>query len=258
MKKERLESLMWESLDGTITAEERAEFEEHFERHPEARMLQREIEQLAVRLDGMGRASPPENLRPRIKAALREIPAPTLETRPESSAAIPLATRRRSVAWLPMAASLLVGVTVGYLLQPGADLSVDSSRAAGVMTTMPPGPASQEMAIDLGEHVGSMAVDRRGGSTAIRIDLATATDLEIVLEVATGLLLPAGIDTLSSAGFEVVAGASKTVVRTRGPASHQLKFTATEGAVPVHLIVRSNGFVVADDWLADETTENRG
>ncbi len=249
MKRERLESLVWESLDGTITAEERADLEQHIERHPEARELQHEIEKLAERLDGLGRSAPPENLRPRIAAALEGASAPIRETQPVSSFVPSVASRPRSVAWLPLAASLLVGVAVGYLLQPGAGVSVDRSRAVGAMTTTSPGPASRKLEIDLGERVGSMAVGRQGDSTTIRIDLATATDLEIVLEVADGMLLPTGIDTLSSAGFEVVAGASKTVVRTQGPASHELKFTATEDAVPVHLIVRSNGSVVADNWL---------
>jgi len=258
MKSERLESLVWDSLDGRISAEEQADLEQHIERHPEARELQREIEKLAEQLNSLGRAAPPENLRPRIAAALQEVPAPTLETLRGSSSIIPLASRQRSAAWLPLAASLLVGVAVGYLLQPSAGVSVDRSSVVGAMTTTSTEPASREMEIDLGERAGTMAVGRIGGSTTIRIDLATPTDLEIVLEVTDGFLLPTGIDTLDSAGFEVVAEDSKTVVRTHGPAAHELEFTVTEDAAPVHLIVRSNGSVVADDWLTDDATGNRG
>lgn len=258
MKPERFESLVWDSIDGTMTTEERADLEEHIERHPEARELQREIEKLAEQLNGMGRAAPPETLRPRIAAALQEVPAPTLETSPGSSSVIPLASRRRSVSWLPLAASLLVGVAVGYLLQPGAGVSVDRSRAAGAMTSTSPGPASRTMEIDLGGRAGTMAVGRHGSSTAIRIDLATASDLEIVLEVADGILLPTGIDTIDSAGFEVTAEASRTVIRTHGPALHELEFTAAGDTAPVHLIVYLNGSVVADDWLDPDQGGNQG
>lgn len=249
MKTERLESLMWEFLDGTITADERADLEAHVERHPEAREFQREIEKLAEQLDGLGRAAPPENLRPRIAAALQEVPAPTREPQPVSSFAPPMAPQRRSVAWLPLAASLLVGVAVGYLLQPGAGLSVDRSRAAGAMTSTAPGFATHTLEIDLGERAGTMVVRPLADGAAISIELVSATDLEIVLEVADGMLLPTGIDTVDSAGFGITAGVGRTVIRTRGPAIHELKFTTTETTESVHLVVRSNGAVVADDWL---------
>lgn len=249
MKAEHLESLVWGSIDGTVTAEERADLEKHIERHPEARELQREIEKLAEQLDGLGRIAPPESLRPRIAAALREAPAPPRKTQPVSSFVPPVASRRRSIAWLPLAASLLVGVAVGYLLQPGAGLSVDRSRAAGAMTSTSPGFATRTVEIDLGDRAGTMVVSPSTGGAAISIELVAATDLEIVLEVADGMLLPTGIDTVDSAGFEVTAGVGRTVIRTRGPAIHELKFTTTETTEPVHFVIRSNGAVVADDWL---------
>jgi len=249
MNAERLESLVWGSLDGTITAEERADLEKYIARHPEARELRREIEKLAERLDGMGRAAPPENLRPRITAALQEVPTPTRETPPVSSFVPSVASRQRSVAWLPLAASLLVGVAVGYLLQPGAGISVARSRAAGAMTSTSPKFAARKVEIDLGEGSGTIVVGPRAGGAAISIELVSATDLEIVLEAAGGMLLPTGIDTINSAGFEVTAAAGSTVIRTHGPAVHELEFTATGITEPVHLVVRSNGSVVADDWL---------
>jgi len=249
MNAERLESLVWESLDGTITAEERADLEEHIERHPEARELQREIEKLAEQLDGLGRAAPPESLRPRIAAALQAVPAPTRETQPVSSFVPAVASKQRSIAWLPLAASLLVGVAVGYLLQPGAGLSVDRSRAAGAMTSTSPEFAARKVEIDLGDRAGTIVVGPHAGGAAISIELATATELEIVLEAAGGMLLPTGIDTIDSAGFEVSAIAGRIVIRTHGPAAHELEFAATGITEPVHLVIRSNGAVVADDWL---------
>jgi len=249
MKPEHLESLVWESIDGTMTAEERTDLEEHIERHPEAREFQLEIEKLAEQLDGLGRAAPPESLRPRIAAALREVPAPPREQQQVSSFVPSVASPKRSVAWLPLAASLLVGFAVGYLLQPDAGLSVDRSSAAGAMTSMSPEFATRTVEIDLGDRAGTMVVGPRAGGAAISIELETATELEIILEVADGMLLPTGIDTIDSAGFEVTADAGRTVIRTHGPAVHKLEFTATGITEPLHLVVRSNGSVVADDWL---------
>jgi hypothetical protein len=258
MKPEHFESLVWESIDGGLSAAERADLEDHIEGHPEARALQKEIEKLAEQLDGLGRAAPPESLRPRITAALQDVPTPTRTTHTSSTSVVPLASRRRSVAWLPLAASLLVGVAVGYLLQPGTGGSVDRSSVVGSMTATSADTASREMEITLGERAGTLAVGRNDGDTSIRIDLATTTDLEIVLEVADGFLLPTGIDTTASAGFEVEAEGSRTVIRTRGPAVHELVITATAAVSPVHLIVRSGGAVVADDWLAGDENGNRG
>jgi hypothetical protein len=255
MKTERLEALVWESLDGTITAEARVDLEQHIERHPGARELQLEIEKLAEQLDGLGRAAPPETLRPRITAALQEAPAPTGETQPVSSFVPPVTSRQRSVAWLPLAACLLVGIAVGYLLRPGAGVSVDQSRAAGAMISTAPEAANHALEIDLGERAGTMLVGPLAGGAAISVELVSATDLEIVLEVADGMLLLTGIDTVVSAGFEVTAVAGRTVIRTHGPAVHELKFTTTEITEPVHLVVRSNGAVVADNWL--HAGENR-
>jgi hypothetical protein len=257
MKPERLESLLWECVDGTISGEALADLEGHIDQHPEARELQREIEKLAKQLDGLGRAVPPKNLRARIAVALPDAP-PSIRETPLAAAPVLSLPKRRPMIWLPMAASLLVGVTVGYLLQPGAGVAVDRSSVVGTMTAASPEPAAGDLVIDLGGQAGMVAVSRRGGETAIRVELATETDLEIDLEVADGVLLLSRIDPADDAGFEVTTAAGKTVLRTRGPAARRFEITATDEAVPVRFVIRSNGAVVAEGWLDDDPDRDRG
>ncbi len=210
MKPERLESLVWESLDGTITAEERADLEQHIERHPEARELQREIEKLAEQLDGLGRAAPPENLRPRIAAALQEVPAPTRETQPVSS----------FVSLGGVAAAVGCLASVGGKPPGGSRRRLSLAARRGRFGRPVQGgrrhdlDVSRDRELESWRSISESARERwpsaaiAGGAT-IRIELVSATDLEIVLEVADGMLLPTGIDTLDSAGFEVTAVASQ-------------------------------------------------
>jgi hypothetical protein len=257
MKFERLERLLWEFRDGAITAEERSELLGYLEQHPDARELQREIEDLSERLEGLDRASPPQDLRARIADALEGVPTPTRTAQPAPSA-LPRVAKWRPTHWLPLAASLLVGVTVGYLLQPGSGMSVDASRAAGTMSAAAIEPATRKMKVDLGGPAGSVTIRRNGAVAALDIDLGSDTDLEVEMEVAQGFLLVTGIGSSATNGLEVTATNGKTIFRTRGPAAHSIEITATIEAVPVRLIVRANGLVRADDWFAGDADGDLG
>jgi len=182
---------------------------------------------------------------------LAGVPTPKREAQ-QASSAIHHVAKWRPTHWLPLAASLLVGVAVGYILQPANGVSVDASRAAGTMGATSLEHAAQRLDVDLEDPTGTIAIRRRGRLAAITVELAAGTDLEIEMEVADGYLLLTGIDRDDATGFDVSAASGKTVFRTRGPASRTLEFTATIPSSPVRLIVRADGLVVADDWLAGQ------
>lgn len=258
MKPEHLETLLWEFRDGTITEKNQAELGEYVGNHPEARELEREIELLAERLGELGRVVPPRNLRARIAGALEDLPIPAHETRTSSSATIPRITKNRPIHWLPMAASLLVGVAVGFILQPGAGSSIDVSNAAGAMSTTAVKSSVEKWGVALGEQSGSVSISRDGGSATIDIELVAETDLEIDLETADGLVLLTGVDPTVTAGIEATTAPGRTVVRARGPATHRLEFLSTIDEAPVHLVIRADGTVVAEKWLTGKAEGNGG
>ena len=92
----------------------------------------------------------------------------------------------------------------------------------------------------------------------MRIHLDNSTDLEFEFEVSTGFLLMTGINADDPTGVDVTSAEGKTVLRTKGPTSQIVEITATAGSAPVHLVVRENGGVVADDWFAGERGPDSG
>jgi hypothetical protein len=251
MNPERLESLLWERIDGAIAPDDLAVLQTHIDGHPEAESLQREVEGLAAQLDGLPRVAPPAGLRARIAAALPGDEALPRGPREHSAAPLPISASRWSVNWLPMAASLVIGVTVGYLLQPGAGVSVEDSRAAGTMIATATDRPEVSTHIDLGGRAGSLAITRTGTEAAISIDLASALELEVDLEAEGGGLLVTTVGTAASGDYEMEAAAGHARFRTRGPCAHTLEMTTASVDTPVHLVVSTNGDVIADQWLVE-------
>jgi len=257
MKTERLEALLWERIDGTIAAGDLAELEAHIAEHPEAGSLQRQIEGLAGQLDRLRPVKPPAELKGRITTALHDVPASQRPTRGIRSTLRPAPARLRPVAWLPIAAGLLVGVTVGYLLHPGEGLSVDGSRAAGTMSVPAGDRPSSTATIDLGGTAGSLEIARTGAEAEISVDLVGDHDLGVDLEAADGDLLVTSVGTAESGQFEIAATGEHARFRTRGPSTHTLRMAMSSMATPLHLVVSLNGAVVADQWIGEAGSDLR-
>ena len=64
MKPERLETLLWEQIDGVIGDADRAELEAFLTEHHEARELDQELRSLADGLANIVELDPPMELRP--------------------------------------------------------------------------------------------------------------------------------------------------------------------------------------------------
>ncbi len=138
MNNDRLEALLWARIDGTIEPEELAELEAHLAEHPEPREIERQITTIAEELDRLEKVQPPPELRARIDGALANATAPTAHPAPTPHTQSAPAWQ---VRWLPLAASLLIGVTVGYLMHPELSGSIDQSRATGPMAASGSTPA---------------------------------------------------------------------------------------------------------------------
>lgn len=257
MKTERLETLLWEHIDGTIAAGDLAELEAHIAEHPEAESLQRQIEGLAGQLDGLRPVKPPAELKARITMALHDVAASPRQTPGIRSTLRRAPARLRPVSWLPIAAGLLVGVTVGYLLHPGDGLSVDGSRAAGTMTVPAADRPSSTATIDLGSAAGSLEITRTGTEAEISVELVADLDLGVDLEAADRDLLVTSIGTSGSNDFEIAATGGHALFRTRGPSTHTLQMAMSSMATPLHLVVSLNGAVVADQWIGEAGSQLR-
>jgi len=257
MKPGRLESLLWEDRDGALAAADKELLGRYIDGHPEAKDLKKEIEILAERLDALDVAVPPADLRPRIEQALAGLPTHRGNPKGTQTPVVSQPWKRPVTSWLPLAASLLVGVAVGYLMQPGSGVSVEPAKATGSMNSIAREPNSETLRIALGQPSSSVEISRTGDLVGIRIDLENDAELEVDVEVSNGFLLVTGINADDPTGFDVTSAEGRTVLRTRGPASQVFEITATAGAVPVRLVVRENGVVVADDWLTGGTRVDR-
>ena len=133
MRPERLEKILWERADGTIAPDELAKLEEYLAEHPDSKDIEREIARLAELLAPRDEIAPPAALRERIDRALAAATPPGHEARIPRTAGARRWKDRWPARLLPVAASLVIGVAIGYLTQPGAGGPIDGSQAAGAM-----------------------------------------------------------------------------------------------------------------------------
>lgn len=249
MNPERLETLLWERIDGTIGDTDLAELEAALAEHPEPRHLEREITRLAEQLDELPRVAPKGELKVRVAAALAEADAPA-----RRAAEVPAAIRRSRwtegpAAWLPLAACLVIGFAAGQLLPSIGGVAVDELKVAGTMGsgTARPGPP---LSIDLGGSVGTLTVARDVSSTTIELNLAADADVMLSLEQPNGGLAVSELDGTARSGNSLSVVGGTVVLRTRGPGTSRLGVTAGNSAAPLRLELRIHGKTVVDRWIA--------
>lgn len=216
MNRNRLEQLVWERIDGTILPDDLSELEAHLAEHPEPRQVEREILRLAELLDNRDDVPSPAELRSRIDKALSESPGPAerISTPTPSS-------RRRIPLWMPMAASLALGIAIGVMLQIGGAGSVDERHATGSMTTPAPVAEPEMQVFNLGEGIGRVSARREGSLLTFDVVLETAVEVELVLANTDG---------------------TDTVLTTTGPGTRRL---VHDGQAPGHVVARIDGADIA-------------
>ena len=247
MNTDRLEALLWARVDGTIGPQELVELEAHLADHPEMTEIERQIAAIAEGLDTLDRVPAPSELRERIDNALAHAASPGART--DHSTAIPK-IRSASLGparWLPLAACVLIGIAIGYLVHPGTGGSIDQSEVVGTMLTPPAQTSVAPVTIDV--DGGTVTASRVGADVVVDARLMSERNLAITVAGAGG---PVHFESLtSSEGFttEVTTEQGWIVVRTKGPGTVTFSVSASAADDPLRLQVSSDGFAVEERWI---------
>ena len=74
MNTDRLETLLWARIDGTIDPEELAQLEAHLAEHPEPREIERQITTIAEDLDSLEKVPPKKCIASRFQSSRKQPP----------------------------------------------------------------------------------------------------------------------------------------------------------------------------------------
>ena len=246
MNTDRLEALLWARIDGTIEPEERAELEAHLAEHPEPREIERQITTIAEGLDRLDTVPPPQELRGRIDSALANATSPAAHPAPTPHThSVPAWPRR----WLPLAASLLIGVTVGYLMHPGTSRSIDRSRVTGSMLTPTDQSKAAPVEIQLVAGAGTVFVSRAGADVVIDVMMTAEINLGVTLVGAGGPVHLAGLNSTNASATEVSTEHGWVVVQSQGPGTVRLSVSAIDADDVLRLQVSANGIPMEERWI---------
>jgi len=249
MRLERLEELLWERADGAIAPDKLAELETFLAEHPESKDLEREIARLSEFLTPRDEVSPPAALRERIDRALAAATPPVHEARIPRTARARRWRDRWSARLLPVAASLVFGVAIGYLLQPGATGPIDDSQAAGAMRAAAVTTETAPVIVDLGADTGRVVANRVGSDLVIDIGLVRELDLRLDLEAADGEIRLIGMIHSAGSPSEVTLENRRLTVRVRGPGTQRIKAVVSGKASRVWFQAMADGTVVIERWI---------
>jgi hypothetical protein len=148
-----------------------------------------------------------------------------------------------------VAASLVLGVAIGYLLQPGATGPIDESRAAGAMRATAVTTETAPVIVDLGADTGRIVANRAGSDLVIDIGLVRGLDLRLDLEAADGEIQLTGMIHSVDGPSEMTLEDGRLTVRARGPGTQRVKVGLTEEASRVWFRATADGTVVIERWI---------
>ena len=249
MNTERLEALLWARVDGTIDPEELAELEAHLAEHPEPREIERQITTIAEELDSLEKVQPPSELRGRIHSALENATPPATQTDPLPTDQHRLSASAWPAKWLPLAASLLIGVSIGYLLHPNAGGSIDQSVVTGTMVNPPGQTETGRVEIQLDAGAGNIIARRDGANVVVDVVLTTEIDVAVTLGSGAGPVRLESLLSSNASASEVTTHNESVVVRTVGPGTATVLVNAIDAAEPLRLQVSTGGFVTEERWI---------
>ena len=249
MNTDRLETLLWARIDGTIDPEELAQLEAHLAEHPEPREIERQITTIAEDLDSLEKVPPPSELRARIEKALADATSPAVQTDHLPTVHHTHSAPAWPAKWLPLAASLLIGVSIGYLLHPNSGGSIDQSVVTGTMVTPPGQTETGRVEIQLDAGAGSIVASRDRADVVVEVVLTTEIDVAITLGSAAGPVRLESLLSSDASATEVTTQNGWVVVRTVGPGTATVSVNAIDAAEPLRLQVSSGGFAVEERWI---------
>jgi hypothetical protein len=254
MNHDRLEALLWARIDGTIEPQEQAELEAHLTEHPQSRDLERQIAVIAEGLDSLEHERPPAVLREKIREALATASPPS-QHQPNTGTIPPThPTTTWQSKWLPVAASLLIGVAIGYLLHPNTGRTIDHSIAAGTMVT-PANDAESRVEIRLDGGAGQVIAHRDTADIVIDVELMTETDVTVTLEGTGGPVRLQSLSSASASTTEVSTYNEWVMVHAEGPCSVTFSALASPSDDAVRCRVASGGLTIEEHWIGPQRNE---
>ena len=252
MNPDRLEALIWARIDGVIGPMDLAELEAHLAEHPEQSELERQIASIARGLAEMDRVESPAALRVRIKGALASAVAPGPDV--QVAAPQPVLSRRQwPNRWLPMAASLLIGTVVGYLLHPGADAGLDVSKVGGTMATPPALEARSDIQINLDRDQGSLTIGRSDALVTADFSIISSSGLWLVMKSDSGELELDDASHIGNAVSRLQCDGSRFDFQSDGPGRYTLTIRATDRNAAILISVGSGSEVLSERRIEPNT-----
>jgi hypothetical protein len=252
MKNDRLEALLWARIDGTIEAEELAELEAYLAENPEPRDIERQITVMAEELATLEKVQPPSELRGRIDSAL-ENATPPIAHQAASLLARPVPSWQ--ARWLPLTASLVIGVAIGYLLHLGAGGTIDQSEVTGTMLAPTAAVVSAPVDIHLDGGAGRVTASRSGTDVVVDVTLMAEREVGVTLTGQDGPVHFESMSSTTGATTEVTTEQGWVVVRSSGPGNLTFSVSASDAHVPLRLQVSVDGNPVDEAWIAPSRNE---
>ena len=146
--------------------------------------------------------------------------------------------------WLPLAASIMIGVAIGYLIHPGGGTAVDSSGAAGSMVPAIITAETPSFEIDLGDGVGTFTASGTGSTLVIDAILTGTHEIQVGVEAADGSLEILETEQIHSQPSTVRAADRVFAFSANGPGTHHFAVEASEKTA-VSISVWAVGIVIA-------------
>jgi anti-sigma factor RsiW len=249
MNNDHLEALLWARVDGTIGAQELAELEAYLAEHPGTREIERQIATIAEELDALEKVSPPSELRGRIQVALENAAPPAARQNHPPATLHSHSAHSWPARWLPLAASLVIGVAIGYLLHPTTGGSIDQSVVTGTMATPPGQTETGRVEIQLDAGAGSIVASRDGADVVVEVVLATEIDVAVTLGSAAGPVRLESLLSSNASATEITTHNGWVVVRTVGPGTATVSVNTIDAAEPLRLQVSGHGGPVEERWI---------
>lgn len=256
MNTDRIEALLWARVDGTIEPEELAELEVHLGEHPKSREIERQIARITEGLGTLDRVPPPSELRDRINGALAHAASPA---QTERAAATPINRFGPNwpTRWLPLAASLLIGVAIGFLLHPNTGGSIDPSNVTATIVSSPGQVEAGRVEIQLDDGAGRVVASRGRADVEVEVTVTTEIDVAVTLGSAAGPVRLESLISSNALATEVTPNHEGVVVRTVGPGTARISVVAIDAVEPVRLQVSSGGHAVEERWIDPVRNETK-
>lgn len=257
MTPEHLEALLWERIDGTLSADDRNNLETHLADNSEAEKLAEEVTALADFLVSIPPVPSPAGLRAAINQGLGGVLPHTGSTTTRSAVTRRKATDSWRLRLLPLAAGLLIGAGVVQLLHMGAGGPVKDSSVLGTMIATPALETASVVEIELGPEVGSVTAVWDESIVTIDTLLAGPAELQLVLEATHGDLVLVGTTQTETSSSRVQSEKGRLVLVTDGPGTHRLVAETATDANETLLTVLVDQQVVAERRLKKAPGENQ-